>query len=325
MATSPEVEFTVDATEAGLRLDRFLARKCPEYSRVRLSRAISEGGVLVDGRRTKPAFRLCADQAVAVRLPEATSDAPRPEPIDLDILYEDDTFIALNKPPGMVVHPSKGHWGGTLANALTHHFQSLSKVGGVTRPGIVHRLDRDTSGVIVVAKTDHAHLQLAEQWSSRSITKEYVAVSAGVPDRDRDVIDRSLGIHPYQREKMAIRSGHSSCRDAQTYYEVIERWGGFSMIRVFPRTGRTHQIRVHLAHIGCPVLCDRLYGGRSQITWGEVERSERSEILLNRQALHARRLTLRHPADASPLEIEAPIPPDIDRTIRALRAHRASG
>jgi 23S rRNA pseudouridine1911/1915/1917 synthase len=219
----------------------------------------------------------------------------------------------------MVVHPSRGHGGGTLANALAHHFSTLSAVGGPTRPGIVHRLDRDTSGVIVVAKTDAAHMALAAQWESRSIEKEYIALVAGVPDRDRDRIEQPIGMHPHQREKMAIRADHSTTREASTFYEVLERFRRFALLRVTPKTGRTHQIRVHLAHIGCPVLCDRLYGGRALITVGELSGNDDATVLLDRQALHARRLRFAHPATRQIIEIEAPLPDDMQRVLDVLR------
>jgi 23S rRNA pseudouridine1911/1915/1917 synthase len=233
----------------------------------------------------------------------------------------------------MVVHPARGHWSGTLASALSFHFQQLSQVGGPTRPGIVHRLDRDTSGVMVVAKTDPMHYALAAQFEARTTEKEYLTITAGVPDRDRDRIDQPIGIHPQQREKMAIRADHSTSRDASTFYEVVERFPGYALVRVLPKTGRTHQIRVHLAHIGCPVLCDKLYGGRSQITRGELLRRvgpasaadaqahhSGDNILLRRQALHAHRIKLAHPATKEPIEFVAPLPADMQTVIAALRA-----
>jgi 23S rRNA pseudouridine1911/1915/1917 synthase len=172
--------------------------------------------------------------------------------------------------------------------------------------------------VIVVAKTDAAHMALAAQWESRDIEKEYVAIVAGVPDRDRDRIDQPIGAHPYQREKMAIRANHSTTREAYTFYEVLRRFTGFALLKVLPKTGRTHQIRVHLAHIGTPVLCDRLYGGRAAITYGEVQLSDDANVLLDRQALHARRLALSHPVSGEPLEIVAPIPLDMQRVLDEL-------
>ena len=320
-------EFLVTGDQAGQRLDALLAQQLPQYSRVHLRRVITAGEVLVDGARAKPAYRLNDGQRIDVRLPELPREGPEPEDIPLDILFEDEQIVAVNKPAGMVVHPAKGHWSGTLTAALAFHFQTLSSVGGPTRPGIVHRLDRETSGVIVVARTDQAHLHLAKQFEQRTTQKEYFALTTGVPDRDRDVIRQPIGVHPYQREKMAIRAGHSTSREAETFYEVQQRFGRFAAVKVMPKTGRTHQIRVHLAHIGCAVLCDRLYSGRSEITRGELARSESkadadnsSEVLLSRVALHARKLEIRHPATDEPISFEAPIPKDIQRTLAALQA-----
>jgi 23S rRNA pseudouridine1911/1915/1917 synthase len=322
MASNAPTKRVVTDGDANMRLDVFLAREVPERSRARLQEAISLGNVLVDGVRVKAAYRLRAGQEVSLVLPERPRDTPAAEHISLDILFEDAHLVAVNKPPAMVVHPSRGHMGGTLANALAHHFAQLSGVSGPLRPGIVHRLDRDTSGVIVVAKDDETHLALASQWESRSIHKEYVAVVIGAPDRDRDQIDQPIGVHPHQREKMAIRSGHSTTREASTFYEVTERFQGFATVRLKPVTGRTHQIRVHLAHIGCPVLCDRLYGGRSQITVGEIRRMEDGTVILRRQALHAHRLKLTHPHTGTPIALEAPLPDDLQRLIAALRRWR---
>jgi 23S rRNA pseudouridine1911/1915/1917 synthase len=244
---------------------------------------------------------------------------PHPEEIPLDILYEDEHIIAVNKPAGMVVHPARGHWSGTLASALSFHFRQLSSLGGPTRPGIVHWLDRDTSGVIVVAKTDPMHFALAAQFENRTTEKEYFAITAGVPDRDRDRVEQPIGIHPQQREKMAIRQGHSTSRDATTFYEVVERFAGFAAVRVLPKTGRTHQIRVHLAHIGCPVLCDKLYGGRSQVTARELVRGGGENVVLARQALHAQRIKLAHPATGESIEFVAPLPADMAKVLHMLR------
>ncbi len=310
------IVLTVDAACVGMRLDAFLAAQFAEYSRVQLRKAIDSAGVMVNGLQTKASRRLREGETVAITLPVRVREGPQPEDIPLDILHEDDYLVAVNKPPGMVVHPSKGHWSGTLAAALAYHFDQLSTIGGQTRPGIVHRLDRDTSGVIVVAKNDQTHLALAAQFEQRNVEKEYFAIVAGVPDRDRDMIDQPIGMHPQQREKMAIRAGHSTTRDARTFYQVEQRFRGFAAIKALPKTGRTHQIRLHLAHIGCPVLCDRLYGGRSQITLGEVVSGrEDKNVILARQALHARRLKLTHPSTGEPIEFETPIPEDIQRVL----------
>jgi 23S rRNA pseudouridine1911/1915/1917 synthase len=308
MTSETPVELLVEAHDCGKRLDAFLAERCPEHSRVQLRRAIAEGGVVVDGRRTKPAYRLIAGQRVELVVPQLPRTTPAPEDLALDVLYEDEDLVAINKPPRMVVHPSKGHLGGTLANALAHHFEQLSGIGGSCRPGIVHRLDRDTSGIIVIAKSDAAHVALADQWADRSIEKRYVAIVVGTPDRDRDQIDQPIGPHPYQREKMAIRPHHPLARHALTFYEVTLRLAGFAVLNVRPKTGRTHQIRVHLTHTGYPVLCDRIYGGRSTLTLGDLRHTDDSTVVLDRQALHAEYLRFRHPTSGELMELLRPAP-----------------
>jgi 23S rRNA pseudouridine1911/1915/1917 synthase len=321
--SSEPVEIVVEAASAGCRLDAFLAARFTDYSRVHLRRAIMAGGVKIDGRGGKPAYRLKPGQRVVIVLPEIPRESPRPEDIPLDVLYEDEDVVVVNKPPHMVVHPARGHWSGTLASALQFRFgPTLSAAGGLNRPGIVHRLDRDTSGVILVARNDIAHAKLAKQFASRQIEKEYFALTAGVPDRDRDIIDLPIGFHPRVREMMAVRRDDAEARPAVTFYEVLERFEGFAAVKLLPKTGRTHQIRVHLHHIGCPVLCDKQYGGRSQITRGEIRRTDDADVLLERQALHARRLRFTHPTTGQLLEIVAPLPPDIQAVLDELRVHR---
>jgi 23S rRNA pseudouridine1911/1915/1917 synthase len=316
-------ELTVAPEFVGVRLDLFLAHHFPTHSRVQLRKAINAATVEVDGRRQKAAHRLRLGERVRLTLPEIPREAPAPEDIPLDVLFEDEHLAAIDKPPGMVVHPAKGHWAGTLTSALQFHFDKLSGAGGPTRPGIVHRLDRDTSGVLVVAKTDQAHFALSDQFASRTVEKEYFALVAGSPDRDRDMVDLPLGVHPYQREKMAVRRDHPTSRPAQTFYEVIERFHGYTAIRAVPKTGRTHQIRVHLNSVGCPVLCDRLYGGRAQLTRGELTGDPDDEtILLDRQALHAARLAIKHPQSGQRLEFKAPLTPDIAGVLATLREFR---
>ncbi|MCA9120691.1 MAG: RluA family pseudouridine synthase [Planctomycetales bacterium] len=317
------VERIVGEEHADARLDGYLASQFTNYSRVKLRQAINAGGVQVDGKRTKASYRLRAGQTVSIVLPEIAAEGPEPEDIPLDVLFEDDHLIVVNKSPEMVVHPAKGHWSGTLTSALAFRFGQLSSVGGPTRPGIVHRLDRETSGVIVVAKTDQAHLGLAAQFEARTTEKEYTAIVIGTLDRDRDVIEQPIGVHPYHREKMAIRPDHETTRDAKTFYEVIERFRGFALVKVLPKTGRTHQIRVHMAHAGAPVLCDRLYGGRSQITLGEITGDEETDVLLTRHALHARRLELTHPITNECVEFVAPLRDDMETLLATLRNYRS--
>ncbi len=327
--------FTVDAESSGMRLDAWLAGLLPRYSRVTIRQAISSGGAVIDSKPglAKPAFRIKPGQEIAFTLPDLPRSAPVPEEIPLDILYEDDSLAVINKPAGMVVHPSRGHWAGTLVGALAFHFQNnLSQVRGAARPGVVHRLDRDTSGVIVIAKTDFAHMKLAEQFAQREIHKEYVAICSGAPPRDRDVIDAPIGPHPHQSEKMAIRFECADAKPAQTFYEVLRRYKGFTYIKAMPKTGRTHQIRIHFMHAGFPILCDRLYGGRAEIgedvignrqeTVGSSKDSPAVSPVLARQALHARRIQFHHPETGQLMDVSAPLPDDFKATLELLEKYR---
>jgi 23S rRNA pseudouridine1911/1915/1917 synthase len=299
------------------------------YSRVFLRRVVMADQVLVDGRPVKPAFRVYPGQRVTVgELPPPPTDGPIAEAIPLDVLYEDESLVAINKPAGMVVHPAKGHWSGTLTAALAHHFSQLSDAGGPTRPGIVHRLDRETSGVIIIAKTNEVHFKLCAQFEARDVQKKYITIVSGALDRDRDRIVQAIGHHPYQREKMAIRNGHPSSRYAETQFEVTQRFPGYAVLNVFPKTGRTHQIRVHLAHLGCPVLCDRLYAGHAHVTRGQLLRRlvrglplrpEDADVLLERQALHAAQIEFDHPKTGQRLSISAPLAQDMVRVIEVLQ------
>ena len=321
--------FVVPDEAAGQRLDVFLTARIPQTSRVRIRRGIDAGTTLVDGVAEKAALRIEAGQQIDFTLPPPPAVGPEPEPIPLDILYEDAAIAVVNKPPGMVVHPARGHWSGTLASALVHHFGQLSQHGGAIRPGIVHRLDRDTSGVMVIAKTDAAHINLSEQFQNRTVEKEYLAIVLGSPDRDRDIIDFPIANHPSHREKMALLANHSTSRPAQTFYEVAERFRGFALVRCFPKTGRTHQIRLHLESIRCPVLCDKLYGGRALLTLEELRNMTRVKHLapaaspavavLDRQALHANVLRVTHPTTGEPLEFRAELPADLERVLMLLR------
>lgn len=322
--------------ESGWRLDLFLTHFYPQYSRVLIRNAIQSDGVLVDGKRGKPAYRLKPGQSVQFTLPDLPRESPIPEEIPLEILYEDDVLAVINKPADMVVHPSRGHWSGTLVSALAYKYaDDLSSVRGPERPGIVHRLDRDTSGVILVAKNNQSHAKLADLFQTKKIHKEYFAIVSGVPSFDRDVIDLPIGHHPKNREKMMIARNDPEAKSAVTHLEVLERFRGFSTICARPQTGRTHQIRVHLAHVGTPVLCDKLYGGCASITLGEVagkrgaparpragETADFDTILLGRQALHARRLTFTHPETGEEITVEAPIPADMQAVLDAIRQYR---
>jgi 23S rRNA pseudouridine1911/1915/1917 synthase len=322
------LEFEVTDADEGQRIDLFISLHCDGYSRVFLKKVLSAGRVLVNGERIKPSFKVFAGQTVNIDLPPPPDDGPIAEDIPLDILFEDDAMVVINKSPGMVVHPAKGHWSGTLTSALAYHFKDLSTAGGPTRPGIVHRLDRDTSGVILIAKTNQVHFHLSAQFEHRQVQKQYLAIGVGSLDLDSDVINAPIGHHPYQRDKMAIRHDHESSRSAETLFQVTERFPGYTYLTLRPKTGRTHQIRVHLAHIGCAVLCDKKYAGHSKITRSQLQRKQLlsqpvseadEEVILDRHALHAQKLTITHPTTNEPISFEAPIPPDIAAVLDALR------
>lgn len=306
-----EVPYLVQLEESGERLDVFLARHLPDSSRSQIAKSLADKGAMVSGRSRKSSYRLQAGELVLFAPPTPRPDGPQPELVDLDVIFEDDHMVAINKPIGMVVHPAKGHWHGTLASALAGRYGPMSDIGGENRPGIVHRLDRDTSGVIVVARTNRAHMELARQFEAREVKKEYFAITRGEPSCDRDWIDQPIGPHPRYRERMAVRPDHPLCREARTFYEVLDRYHGFCALRIEPHTGRTHQIRVHLAHLGTPVLCDPLYGDARPITQADVLRDRQddtSPLVLSRLALHAAKLRLQHPIMGSEMEFKAPLP-----------------
>jgi len=308
------------------RLDRFLALRWPSWSRSTFQRLIRDGRVTVNGRTViKPSTEIRAGDRIEVVLYKRQPLGIVPEPIPIEVLYEDADLLAVNKAPGIIVHPARGNPHGTLVNAVAYHAESLSRGGDPWRPGVVHRLDRDTSGVIVFAKNDQAHERLARQWRQRTVEKHYLAVVEGVPELDADVIDRPLGRHHHVRERYAVRFDGTG-RPARSLYEVLERFDGFSLLRVRIFTGRTHQIRVHLAHLGHRVVADRQYGSRAEVRLQELARgrAEADEVLIARQALHAARLGLRHPRTGEPLVLEAPLPDDMRRLLEALRTWRAA-
>lgn len=293
-----------------------------------MARAIEAGAVRVDGVVAKASLHLKMGAVVAYTVPAPPRAGPEAEEIALDFLHVDDVMAAVNKPPGMVVHPAKGNWKGTLAGALLWHLgpaapgapgAGLSTVGGPTRPGIVHRLDRDTSGVIVVARSEEAHHRLARQFERRTVEKTYLAVVQGEPRFDRDEIDLPIGIHPYQRERMAVRADHSTSRPAVTRFEVLERYGKGALLKVMPKTGRTHQIRVHLAAMGCPILADSLYSGRGVVDRTFLGLRGDARPVLSRQALHAASLVVDHPTSAARTRFEAPLPDDLAALLAVLR------
>jgi 23S rRNA pseudouridine1911/1915/1917 synthase len=325
LSTIPS-DFVVKARMVGKRIDAYLASRYPDYSRSVIQKVIVAEAVLINGQPTKASYKVREGDEIRVWLPELIDEPPLAEDIPIGIVYEDTFFTVVNKPPGLVTHPAKGNWTGTLVNALQFHFDTLSTVGGDNRPGIVHRLDRDTSGLLIVAKDDKAHKELARQFETRTIRKEYLALVYGMPSRDSDFIEKPLGMHPTNREKVAIRTIEDGGKEAVTFYEVLERFHGYALIRCLPKTGRTHQIRVHLAHIGHPILADKAYAGRAAFTLGDLlgpDHPESAQILLARQALHAHSLHLRHPVTREPIDFTAPLPDDMVATLDALRAHRS--
>lgn len=315
MSGSPR-SLAVDSAGAGLRLDRWLALQLHELSRARLQKLIEGGQVLVDGRSARASLRLRAGQAVTVSIPAPAAARPQPEDIPLRVVYEDQHLLVVDKPAGLSVHPGAGRSGGTLVNALLHRIKDLSGVGGVLRPGIVHRLDKGTSGLMVVAKDDQTHRALAAQFAGRTVEKHYLALVHGVPARAQGEITAPIGRDPVHRKKMSIRAPRA--RSARSRYRLIEALDGAALLEVRIHTGRTHQVRVHLAAIGHPVAGDATYGGRR--TPG-CRRPTSRDVLqsLPRPALHAAHLAFEHPASGRRLSFESPWPEDLAGVLNALR------
>ena len=286
-------EFSSEAGDAGSRLDHFLASRIPELSRSRIQALMEEGRVLVNGEPKLRSCKLRGGEVIALTVPAVISSENLPEDIALEILFEDDDLIVINKPAGLVVHPAPGHAGGTLVNALLHHCTSLSGIGGVERPGIVHRLDKETSGCLVAAKNDAAHQSLTEQFAGREVRKIYLAICAGILKKKKGTINVPLGRHPVHRQKMGIRVRDG--REAVTDWLVLAALPCGTLVRCTLHTGRTHQIRVHMKHLGHPVVGDEVYGKRAGFA---------------RHLLHAWKLGFSHPRTGFPLDFTAPIPPD---------------
>jgi 23S rRNA pseudouridine1911/1915/1917 synthase len=295
------------------RLDTFLRARFPAVSRGTIQRLLDEGEIRVDGRAVKPTHRPRAGETVTVHWPEPKSAEARPEEIPLDVLFEDEHLLVLNKPAGLVVHPSAGHDEHTLVNALLHHCRGqLSGIGGVARPGIVHRLDKDTSGCLVVAKNDAAHMALAAQFAGRDIHKIYDALLCGELPRESGEIRAGIARHPSHRKRMAVTEGG---RDAWTSYRVRERLRDATLVEAILHTGRTHQIRVHFQHLGHPIVGDETYGARQNLRLKELRRYSAP-----RQMLHARTLAFTHPATGRMLDFTAPLPEDFKTALTLLRA-----
>ena len=326
LSETPE-EFDVRPRSDGKRIDAYLASRYVDYSRNVIQRIIEADAVEVNGRPVKASYKIRTGDQVRVRLPELPDSTPAAEDIPIEVVFEDEYLTVVNKPSDMVTHPSRGNWRGTLVNAIQFHLDRLSTVSGEERPGIVHRLDRDTTGLLVVVKDDLAHRRLALQFEHRTVDKEYLAIVYGEPERDGDYIEQPIGFHRTIRERMAIRPTQEGGREAATFYEVIERFRGFALVRCRPTTGRTHQIRVHLTHIGHPIVADKAYSGRNRLTLADLdvpgaEADDPSALLIDRQALHAHGLRFTHPMTEQIIELNAPLPPDMSRALEALRLHR---
>lgn len=297
------IKLEAERKHSGLRLDRFLALALPAFSRARLQTLIREGFVRLNGKAPRPRDLVRSGDAVELEEPEIEKIEAQPEQIALEILFEDDDLLVLNKPAGIVMHPGAGHQQHTLVNALLAHCKNLSGIGGKERPGIVHRLDRETSGCLVVAKNDATHRDLSRQFAARTMTKIYLALVAGTLRKSTGVIDKAIARHPVHRQRMSIARRQG--RSAKTEYRVLRSGADISLLECTLHSGRTHQIRVHLHHLGHPVLGDKLYGGKRA---GDFPR----------QMLHAWKLAFKHPSTGDELSFEAPVPPDFAEAVRQI-------
>ncbi len=295
------------AETSGLRLDVFCAEQFPELSRGYIKTLITEGKVTVDGLSKKPSYKMKAGDVLEIEIPEPKESTIEPEDIPLDIVYEDEDIIVVNKPKGMVVHPAPGTPSGTLVNALMHHTQQLSSINGVYRPGIIHRIDKDTTGLLMVAKNDVAHQRLSEQLKGHHITREYVGLVKGIVENNRGTVDMPIGRHPKDRIRMAVVKENS--KDAVTHFEVLERYvQGYTLMRFKLETGRTHQIRVHMSAIGHPIAGDLLYKG-----------DKKNPFKTQGQCLHAQTLGFIHPTTGEYVEYSAPLPEYFQEILKGLK------
>lgn len=302
-------EINLQVEEKGERIDRYLSQQLSDFSRSRIQQLIEQGQVQINGQVcTSKKITVQAGDRIFLTIPKAKPLDLQPEAIPLDILYEDSSLIIINKPADLVVHPAAGHESGTLVNALLAHCPDLAGIGGVQRPGIVHRLDKDTTGAIAIAKTDQAHQHLQAQLKAKTARREYLGVVYGAPSADSGTVDQPIGRHPIDRKKMAVVPVEKGGRPAVTHWQVRERLGNYTLMHFQLETGRTHQIRVHSAYIGHPILGDPVYStGRSV------------GVNLPGQALHAWRLTLQHPVTQESIEVTAPLPKSVTTLLDVLR------
>ena len=308
------ITLDVQPTDVGTRLDAFVSTS-GELTRSAAARLIEEGAITVCGREVAKNYKLRAGDVVDILMPEPIPTEAQPEDIPLDVIFEDSDIIVVNKPTGMVVHPAAGNEQGTLVNALLHHCAgSLSGIGGVVRPGIVHRIDKDTSGLLVAAKNDASHNSLAEQLKVHDVGRVYYALLIGNLREDRGTVNTFIGRNPKDRKKMAVVSEtDGTARNAVTHYEVLERFRGYCLVKCRLETGRTHQIRVHMAHLGHPLVGDETYGG------GKTKFEAANKSLISGQCLHAKELKLTHPVTGEKMHFSCPLPPEMEMLIEKMR------
>ena len=309
----------------GRRLDKYLRDRYPRISRTVLQRYIKQGLVTVNGMPTKASHEPAQGDVVEITLPPPPPSELVPEDLPLDIIYEDEWLLAINKQAGMVCHPAHGTQSGTVANAVAFYADRISRGSDPFRPGIIHRLDKNTTGVMLIAKCDETHWRIALQFERRTVRKEYIAICEGTIALDRDIINRPLAPHPMTTQRMVLPGStpprQAMFKEAITEYHVSQRYRGYSTVELFPKTGRTHQLRVHMSSIGHPIVGDRMYGGRA-VSENDLDGAGSTELLIDHQALHARRIRLVHPMREKPLEIEAPLPPNMQRILDLLEQHR---
>jgi len=293
--------YSLTAEEGDTRLVKYVCARVPELSRTRVQKLIAAGNITVNGQPAKPGLRLNPGDRIDIDIPPAPPRELKPEAIPLKIIYEDDDLLVVDKPAGLTVHPAPGHPAHTLVNAILAHFPHLADVGDSLRPGVVHRLDKDTSGVMLVAKNSAAQADLAKQFKSHSVTKAYLALVRGRLEPENGIIEADIGRDPHNRKKMAVVA---EGREARTEYRVVKYIGGYTLLEIMPETGRTHQIRVHLEAIGFPVVGDKVYGVKSEY--------------LSRQFLHASRLGFKLPSTGEYVEFESELPPDLEKALEAI-------
>ncbi len=307
----------------GRRLDKYLHGRFPRLSRTTIQRLIKQGAITVNGQPTKASYEMNDADIIELVIPPPEPREIVPEPIPLDIVYEDEHLLAINKQAGIICHPARGDQTGTLVNGLAYYAGSLSHGEDPFRPGIVHRLDKNTTGIMLVAKTDEAHWRLSLQFERRTVQKTYIALVHGEPQLDADTIDAPIGVHPVVREKFAVMIRENKidiAKSAVTHYEVAERFGDYALVKLFPRTGRTHQLRVHMSHIRHPIVGDLMYGGRALSEFDlSGDPAAPPEPLFVHQALHAWRIAFRHPILETRMQLEAPFPPRFKRAVELLR------